>query len=155
MKRHKINSGFSLIELVIVVAIVAILASVAIPSYFNQIQKARRADAMDALTDCAAAQARNYTTASPPSYLDQQGVIDAGLCNGLVSNQGHYTLTVANNGCTQNGNNWCFLITATPTVGGLQVNDSQCATWSIDHTDAKTAGTVADPDLNTVLCWGS
>ena len=39
MKRK--NSGFTLIELIVVMAIVALLASIAAPRYFNSLQKSR------------------------------------------------------------------------------------------------------------------
>ncbi len=40
------NAGFSLIELMIVLAIIAIIATFAVPSYFDQIRKAKRSDAL-------------------------------------------------------------------------------------------------------------
>ncbi len=56
------ESGFSLIELMVVVAVLAILASIALPSYNEHMRKARRA----AGAACAAAVAqrleRVYTT---------------------------------------------------------------------------------------------
>jgi len=48
MKRQ---SGFTLIELMIVVAVVAILASVALPSYQDYIMRGRIADATTMLSD--------------------------------------------------------------------------------------------------------
>jgi type IV pilus assembly protein PilE len=50
------QSGFTLLELVIVVAIVAILASVALTSYAAQMRKSARAEAQSALTDAASRQ---------------------------------------------------------------------------------------------------
>jgi type IV pilus assembly protein PilE len=50
--------GFTLIELMIVVAIVAIIAAVAMPSFFGQIRKSRRADAVSALSQVMQAQER-------------------------------------------------------------------------------------------------
>jgi type IV pilus assembly protein PilE len=54
--------GFTLMELMIVVVIGGILAGVAIASYFNQVNKSRRADAKNALLDLAARQERFFTT---------------------------------------------------------------------------------------------
>lgn len=47
------QSGFTLIELMIVVVIVAILAVVVLPSYQSYVMKARRTDAKAALTSAA------------------------------------------------------------------------------------------------------
>lgn len=160
--RCKKNAGFTLIEMIIVVAIVSILAAIAVPTYQEQVRKSRRADVMDILTDCAAVQARNFSTASPPSYYTgadlAAGGNAAGLCNNLVSKDGFYTLAVTNNNpanCNDaNGATWCFLITAVPAAGGSQVADTRCATWTIDHRDRKTA--LDDQDNDTTLeCWRS
>ncbi len=152
--------GFTLIELMITVAIVAILASIAIPSYLSQITQSRRADATDALLDCAAAQARWFTTESPSTYLNQNDAIAANICNpgggNLNSREGHYQLRITNpNNCTTNGSLWCFLITATPTPGTSQANDDLCQTMTIDHRGRRAAtgnlgGVASDTTDN---CW--
>jgi len=62
-KRYKNKqSGFTLIELMIVVAIMAILAAIATPSYLSHIAKSRRADVQGALLSFANAMERHYTT---------------------------------------------------------------------------------------------
>jgi type IV pilus assembly protein PilE len=58
----KKQSGFTLLELMIVVGIVAILMFVAYPAYQSQVVDAKRADAQTALVAFAGAMERHYTT---------------------------------------------------------------------------------------------
>ncbi len=59
--KKTIQSGFTLIELMIVVAIVAILASVAYPAYTDSIVKGKRAEGRAALTELMQQQERYLT----------------------------------------------------------------------------------------------
>ena len=113
---------------------------------------------MEALTDCASVQARNYSVAAPPSYLDEGDITSSGACNDLVSKNGHYTIEVENDNCSTNvpgGGNafWCFSLTATPVAGSSQAADDLCATMTLDYRGRKAAtGTGGD---TTDLCWRS
>lgn len=55
------RSGFTLIELMIVVAIVAVLAAIAYPSYREQIDRSRRADAKTVVMENAQFMERFFT----------------------------------------------------------------------------------------------
>jgi type IV pilus assembly protein PilE len=55
------RGGFSLIELLVVVTIVGILAAIAYPSYRNQVERTRRADAQAVLMQAAQYLERVYT----------------------------------------------------------------------------------------------
>lgn len=60
MKKHP-QSGFTLMELMIVVAIVGILASIAYPSYVDSVLKGKRAEGRAALADLMQQQERYMT----------------------------------------------------------------------------------------------
>ncbi len=54
-----VQSGFTLVELMIVVVIIGVLAAIAYPAYTENVRKARRADAQAALVGLAAAMERH------------------------------------------------------------------------------------------------
>ncbi|NOQ90162.1 MAG: prepilin-type N-terminal cleavage/methylation domain-containing protein [Gammaproteobacteria bacterium] len=136
MKNKK--QGFTLIELMIVIAIIGILAAVGYPAYTSSVQKANRADAIDALVTLSQ-QLEKY-------YLVNESYTDAtvtGLMCGTTSDNGKYTLTMTGADGSGTPNNFGYKLTATPVT-----TDSFCGNLTLDSIGTKgtSAGTVA-------ACW--
>ncbi|WP_339668889.1 type IV pilin protein [Dasania marina] len=141
--KNRPTKGFTLIELMIVVAIVAILAAIALPSYQNSVQKSRRSDAKAALEIAATAQERWFFQHN--GYSSDVDNIGGGGSGTLLSPEGYYTITINNRsgsgGCVGGGSVGynCYSLTATPVSGGVQEDDTDCATLSITETGSRTA----------------
>lgn len=138
MKRK--TTGFTLIEMMIVVAVIAILASLAVPSYQRYVQQSRRAEALNAVQRVAALEEQFYFA---------RGAYTANAANeiGAISPTpgGDYTIAVA-----VVANPASFIVTATPAVGGKQVSDTECATFTLTNTGVQGATGSTGDQAN---CW--
>ena len=144
------KKGFTLIEVMITIAILGILMAIAIPSYQNQLQKGRRADAMVSLVE--AMNRQDVFKANYGAYT--LVIVGSGGCSGVAcglnftdanSNEGYYALSAANG---PTGDARSVTLTATPLVGEAQASDSNCTTFTLSSTGVKGA-TGADADN----CW--
>ncbi|MCU7878644.1 MAG: prepilin-type N-terminal cleavage/methylation domain-containing protein [Candidatus Thiodiazotropha sp. (ex Lucinoma borealis)] len=74
MSSHQNNSGFSLVELMVVVLIVGIIAAIAFPSYDEYVKRARRGDGTETLL--AAAQSFEVYRARMATYPDDIALVN-------------------------------------------------------------------------------
>ncbi|WP_058494354.1 type IV pilin protein [Legionella worsleiensis] len=126
MKQGRFREGFTLIELMIALVIIGILVSFAYPSYQQFIQKSRRADALAILTQDQIIFERCFSQNF--SYATACGALPAFP---QVTPEGFYTVNISNLTATT------YTLTATPL--GSQVNDTQCASMSVNQANVKTA----------------
>ena len=140
-KRVGKNSGFTLIELVITVAIIGFLASIAFPVYTDQIRKAKRADLVTDIMQCAAVLERRFTIFN--TYQDT-------ACDNVANDDYSLAVTVS---CDSNGKKNCYSITATPT-SGFTLDDAACASFTMDHLGSRSATGTGSGD-RTMDCWNT
>lgn len=136
----KWQSGFTLIEVMVVVAIVGILAAIAYPSYQEIVRQTRRADAYSALMEIMARQERFFTDNN--SYTDD--LKNVGFTEKTYTTpDGYYLISAAY--CTGTDAS-CIKLSAAGQKG--QENDkagaTSCATLTLNSRDEK--GNNAD-------CW--
>jgi type IV pilus assembly protein PilE len=151
MKTHKKYAGFTLIELLLIVAILGLLIAIAIPTYQDQVRKARRAKAIAALTDIAAREEAYFTQHFVyADSLETLGITDAAVRS---NNQVIYELSfnppsneTSNSDTSQSGDSTqegYYIVYAIPQ--GDQANDP-CGTLSIDSVGRKS-------DQKNGQCW--
>ena len=123
------NSGFSLLEIMIVVAIIGIIATVAYPSYQSYISDTYRAQAIADMKRCAMALERFYSNGF--TYVGGDGQCTLWSPSDAAFAQRQYTLALPTLTPT------AYLIQATPVPGGCQASDP-CFSLQEDGTQTQT-----------------
>lgn len=133
MKKLKNSKGFTLMEMLIVVAIIAVLVAIAIPTFTNQLEKAREATDLANLRGAyAQVMAAALTNADPDTTIGLDRTGDDGAAT--------WTIHVD---ATQTVANWQ---TKEFSVGGIDKANVPCTTkgdkkgWNVSFTEGgKTA----------------
>ncbi len=158
MHRKNSQSGFTLIELMIVVAIIGLISAIAYPNYVEQVRKSRRADAQIKLQELAQLQesffSRNLTYAR-----DLSGLLGGSL-NTIDSDEAFYQLSVSNassaagGGCAGTRASPCaaYTLQAVPNSGTSQTSDTTCALYTLDNLRRRAASDSSSTDT-TSQCW--
>ena len=121
---HRVQQGFTLIEVMIVVAIIGILSAIALPSYNEYIRRGHRAEARAGLLQAAQWLERASTaTGSYPLAAAFPATLKK------VPSE-RYDITVAST------TGAAYALTATPK--GAQAGD-KCGAYTLDHTGLRGA----------------
>jgi type IV pilus assembly protein PilE len=139
---NRTQSGFTLIELMVVVAIVALIAAIAYPSYRRSVIKSDRSDAKVALQKAAQAFERCY--AESHSYKASPHAKRPGTCPEFPrrSQNEYYNITLPKVTTTT------YTIKAEPVAGGPQQDDAGCTSFTLKSNGAQSA-----TGNNSDHCW--
>lgn len=125
------NSGFTLIEVMIVVAIVGILAAIAYPSYQENVRRANRTEATGILLEMAQMLERNFTESNSYAITGAGDDFALPITQSPRTGMAKYTIGFSSDP-TQNS----YTLKAEPT--GMMANDT-CGTLTLTHTGVRGA----------------
>ena len=141
---RKIQTGFTIIELVVVMAVIAVLSAIAYNGYSESIRKARRTEARNQMLNIAAAQERfrysNPRYAATLTALGQAAVVADGTQFYDVSMTGVADLLVPS----------AYTITATPRPA--QSKD-KCGSLTLTNLGVKGSSGLSPAPADNPDCW--
>ncbi len=149
MDKLKRQTGYTLIELMIVVAVIGILAGIAYPTYKENEMKGRRADAKAGLMSLQLAQEKYLAKCTQYAQVigDSMSCVSGNftLIGSATSPDGHYAMSV---------------VAATPTTYALQAarintglqNGDKCGDFRIDESGVKSVVN-ASTGYDAARCW--
>ena len=135
--KDRTEKGFTLIELMMALGIMGILAVVAAGYFGDSAVSAKRTDARAGLQTTA------ITLEKCKSLYGSYNSANCSITNGssVPSRDGLYSIAVTSAAST-------FTLTATPSSGSSQNNDSNCTSLILNNL-GKQSGTGSDP----TTCW--
>jgi type IV pilus assembly protein PilE len=138
----------------VTIVIGAILLAIAVPSYTSQMRKSRRTEARAALLDLATREERFLSLNN--AYTDNSKNLGYSNANTPVANQvvgsGYYQITVPAPTAAGVATAASFAATATPVAGKSQVNDAQCASFTV-LSNGMQSSLDANGNNTTATCW--
>lgn len=159
MRKQRQQTGFTLIEVMIVVAIIAIISAIAYPSYMEQVRKSRRSDAQIKLQELAQLQESFFTRNM--SYASSLSGLLGGSEDTIESDERFYQLNISS--ATNSGGGACsgdrtspcatYTLQAVPVTGTSQVQDVSCSRYTLDSMGRKAANGASPADDTTEQCW--
>ncbi len=135
-KFRKNQSGFTLIELMIVVAIIGVLAAIAIPAFINYVKRSKTSEAPANLKAMFTGAASYYTSERGPAALPARGagVVTVTRCKAASA-------TTANAADDQKSVlNWATINAATSTFESFQFQVSDPVYFNYEVVTTGTAG---------------
>lgn len=136
------NSGFSLIEMMIVVAIIGIITAVALPSYTSYVTRSKRTECRSAVMQVMQQQERYYTQQN--AYLGFTSAA-TGVAMKQFSGeaQGTSACLLSAAACTGSALSACVIVTATPVRADPEVG----------NITMQSDGTKGCSGTNQSKCW--
>ena len=141
------TKGFTLVELVTVILVLGILLGIGVPAYRNYVMRAKRAEAKTTLMRVQAQQEKFYMQNNTYT-TDVNNPPPVGLGIPASENVYYNIAIVAGAGGLTVG----YTVSATPAAGSPQLNDEDCALFSITQSGVRYAESQAAMD-ETRTCW--